>query len=56
MIRDSEFSDDAIAKFIQSDSVGRNAYLNTFITALNSVNQNIYISVDANWVLAKPCS
>lgn len=49
MIRDSEFSDDAIAKFIQSDSVGRNAYLNTFITALNSVNQNIYISVDANW-------
>lgn len=53
MIRDSEFSDDAIAKFIQSDSVGRNQYLNTFITALNSVNQNTYISVDANWGAGK---
>lgn len=49
MIRDSEFSDECIANFIQSDSVGRNVYLNSFISALNSVNQNTYISIDANW-------
>lgn len=53
MIRDSEFNDDSIAKFIQSDSVGRNRYLNTFITALNSVNQNTYISIDASWGAGK---
>lgn len=53
MIRDSEFSDDRLAKFIQSDSVGRNKYLNIFITALNSVNQNTYISIDANWGAGK---
>lgn len=49
MIRDSEFSDSVIGKFILSDSVGRNQYLNTFIGALNSIDKNTYISLDANW-------
>jgi hypothetical protein len=53
MIRDSEFNEAAIAKFILTDSVERNQYLNTFIGALNSVNQNTYISVDANWGAGK---
>lgn len=53
MIRDSEFSDEAIGKFIQSDTVGRNTYLNTFIGALNSVNKNTYISIDASWGAGK---
>lgn len=53
MIRDSEFGDDSIEKFLLSDSVERNTYLNTFIGALNSVNQNTYISIDANWGAGK---
>lgn len=53
MIRDSEFKDDTILQFIRSDAVGRNQYLNTFISALNSVNKSTYISIDANWGAGK---
>lgn len=53
MIRDSEFSDASIEKFILSDSVERNQYLNTFVGALNSIEDNTYISVDANWGAGK---
>lgn len=49
MIRDSEFDDDAIANFIRLDSVGRNAYLNSIISSLNSTEKNTYISIDASW-------
>lgn len=53
MIRDSDFSEESIENFITSDSVNRNHYLDTFISALNSINQSTYISVDANWGAGK---
>ena len=49
MIRDSEFDDGDLLKMIQSDSVGRNKYLNKFIGALNTVDKNTYISIDGGW-------
>src|ERR1044072_7813546 len=49
MIRDLDFTDEAIKGFIEADAVGRNEYLNTFISALNSVNGSTYIAIDADW-------
>jgi hypothetical protein len=53
MIRDSEFEDGDLLKMIQSDSVGRNQYLNKFINALNTVDKNTYISIDGGWGTGK---
>lgn len=49
MVRDSDFNDDILLKMIQSDSVGRNQYLSKFIGSLNTVEKNIYISLDGDW-------
>ena len=49
MIRDSEANEIILRQRIQSDSVGRNRYLSKFIGSLNTINRNIYISLDGDW-------
>jgi len=53
MIRDSEFSEEAISKFVRTDSVGRNGYLSNILGALNSIEKSTYISIDAGWGAGK---
>lgn len=53
MIRDTEFNDTAIAKLIKADTVGRNQLLGSFIRALNTIESNAFLSIDANWGAGK---
>jgi hypothetical protein len=49
MIRDSEYTEKAIKQFIIDDTVGRNEHVQRFVAALNTLETNAFLSIDAKW-------
>lgn len=49
MIRDRDATTQDIKETLENNSLGRNTYLNNFISSLNSINHNTIIAIDGNW-------
>lgn len=49
MNRDEKLSDDDIEEILAKDYLSRNAYLNNFFHAANSINKNTVLALDGKW-------
>ncbi|MBQ9684864.1 hypothetical protein IJV57_05350 [Candidatus Saccharibacteria bacterium] len=49
MIRDRDATTQDIEETLKNDAIGRNTYLNNFISSINSINHNAIIAIDGSW-------